>query len=84
MVANQRGCAVYDANNNRLEVIRPGESVTRYISCVNLRPTSDKVYGVEIEGDEILLLIGPPQNRRPQRKIGYRFSSLTGGYGRSV
>jgi hypothetical protein len=29
-------------------------------------------------------LVGPKQNQRPNRKIGYRFSSLSGGHSRMV
>ena len=32
------GYAVYDALANRLEVIRPGESIKRQIPCLNIRP----------------------------------------------
>lgn len=78
------GYAQYDPTRNRLEVVRPGENCTRYINCINLNPRSDKVFGVQIDGDEIWVLIGPLQNQRPNRKIGYRFSSLTGGYGRMM
>lgn len=78
------GYAVYDPIKNQLQVVRRGENVTRYVSCTNFHPSSEKVYGVEVDGDEIWLLIGPPQNGRPQRKLGYRFSSLAGGYGRSL
>lgn len=73
------GFALYDAANNRLEVIRPGESVTRYIPCQNLRPEMHKVHGVQVDGDEIWVFVGPPTNSRPNMKFIYRFSSLTGG-----
>ncbi|MEI6486231.1 MAG: hypothetical protein WCO11_08180 [Sphingomonadales bacterium] len=49
---------------------------------MNLNPRQEKVFGVQIDGDEIWILVGPQQNQRPNRKIGYRFSSLNGGYGR--
>lgn len=78
------GYAIYDPNQNRLEVVRPGENNTRYIPCTNLNPNSDRVFGVQIEGDEIWVLVGPKQNQRPNRKIGYRMSSLNGGYGRML
>lgn len=78
------GCATYDQANNRLEVVRPGENCTRYINCINLNPKSDRVFGIQIDRDEIWVLVGPHQNQRPSRKIGYRFSSLTGGYGRTI
>jgi hypothetical protein len=73
------GLAMYDAANNRLQVVRPGESITRYIPCMNLRPQSDKVFGVQVNGDEIYVLVGPHRNSRPNKKILYNFSSLSGG-----
>ena len=78
------GYAQYDPTRNRVEVVRPGENGTRYINCINLNPRSDKVFGLQIDGDEIWVLIGPPQNQRPNRKIGYRFSSLSGGNSRMI
>lgn len=78
------GFAIYDEARNRLEVVRPGENCTRYINCVNLNPKSDRVFGLQIDGDEIWVLVGPHQNARPNRKIGYRFSSLSGGHGRNI
>lgn len=75
---------MYDPGLNRLEVVRPGENSTRYISCINLHPKNDRVFGVQVDGDEIWVLVGPHNNQRPNRKIGYCFSSLTGGYGRSL
>lgn len=78
------GYAIYNPNNNRLEVIRPGENMTRYISCINLNPKANKVHGVQVDGDDIWLMIGPHNNPRPNKKIGYSFSSLTGGYSRSL
>ncbi len=79
-----QGYAMYDPANNRLEILRPGENCTRYISCTNLNTNSDKVFGLHIDGDEIWVQVGPLQNQRPNREIGYRFSSLTGGHGRSL
>jgi hypothetical protein len=76
------GYALYEPDTNRLRVIRPGENCIRYINCMNLNPRQEKVFGVQIDGDEIWILVGPQQNQRPNRKIGYRFSSLNGGYGR--
>ncbi len=70
---------MYDVTHNRLAVTRPGENLTRYIPCINLNPVSMKVHGVQINGDEIWVLVGPTTNPRPNRKIIYRFSSLTGG-----
>lgn len=78
------GYAIYDPTGNRLEVIRPGENSKRYIPCTNLRPQSDKVHGVQVNGDEICVLVGPMTNARPNRKILYRFSSLSGGSSRSL
>ena len=78
------GYAIYDPDQNRLEVVRPGENSTRYIRCTNLNPKSDHVFGVQIEGDEIWVLVGPTQNHRPNRKSGYRFSSLSGGHSRMI
>ena len=74
------GHAIYDETRNRLEVVRSRENTTRYIKCVNLYPKSLRVFGVQIDGDDIWVLIGPHQNARPNRKIGYRFSSLSGGH----
>jgi len=73
------GLAMYDAANNHLQVVRPGESMTRYIRCINLRPASDKVFGVQVNGDDIYVLVGPHSNSRPNKKILYKFSSLSGG-----
>lgn len=73
------GYAHYDARHNRLEVIRPGETIARHIPCLNLRPQIDKVHGVQIDGDEIQVFVGPHTNPRPNRKLIYRFSSLRGG-----
>jgi hypothetical protein len=78
------GYAQYDATHNRLEIVRPGENCTRYINCTNLNPRSDRVFGVQVDGDEIWVLVGPVQNQRPTRKIGYRFSSLNGGHGAAL
>ena len=73
------GYALYDAQNNRLEVIRPGETSKRYIPCMNLRPSADKVHGLQISGDEIWVFVGAHSNPMPNRKFIYSFSSLTGG-----
>ena len=78
------GYAIYDESTNRLEVVRPGESSTRYIPCTNLRPAEVRVFGVQIDGDEIWVLVGPHNNQRPNRKIIYRFSSLSGGTSRGL
>lgn len=80
----KKGCALYDAVRNELEVVRPGESITRRIKCVNMRPEQDRVFGLEIDGDDIWLLIGPKNNQRPNRKINYKFSSLSGGSSRGL
>jgi len=78
------GFAVYDASNNRLDVIRPNETTTRHIKCNNLNPSADKVFGVEISGDEIWVFVGPHNNSRPNKKYIYFFSSLSGGSSRSI
>ena len=74
------GHAIYDETRNRLEVVRPGETTTRYIICTNLNPKSVRVFGITVDGDDIWVLVGPHQNPRPNRKIGHRFSSLSGGH----
>lgn len=79
-----KGHAVYDLSQNRLEVVRSGENIIRYIKCVNLNPKSVRVFGVQIDGDDIWVLVGPHSNQRANRKIGYRFSSLRGGHGRNI
>lgn len=73
------GYATYDAANNRLEVVRPSENMTRNIRCTNLNPAAMKVHGVQVNGDEIWVLAGPHSNPRPNRKFINRFSSLSGG-----
>jgi hypothetical protein len=73
------GYASYDPAKNQLEVIRPGENMTRTIRCTNLDPAAMKVHGVQVNGDEIWVLVGPHTNPRPNRKIVYHFSSLSGG-----
>jgi hypothetical protein len=78
------GYAMYDAGTNQLEVIRPGENMTRHIRCTNLNPDSVKVHGVQINGDEIWVLVGPKSNPRPNRKYIYNFSSLAGGSNTSI
>lgn len=78
------GYAMYDASGNRLEVIRPGENSKRHIPCTNIRPPHDKVHGVQVDGDDIWVLVGPSSNPRPNRKFLYRFSSLSGGSSRSL
>lgn len=78
------GYAMYDPAGNRLEVIRPGENTKRYIRCTNIRPPHDKVHGVQVDGDDIWVLVGPSSNPRPNRKFLYRFSSLSGGGSRSL
>jgi hypothetical protein len=78
------GIAMYDVQQNRLEIIRDGENMKRYITCTNLRPNYDRVHGVQVNGDEIWVLVGPPTNPRPNRKFIYRFSSLSGGSSTSL
>ena len=73
------GYATYDPLKNQLQILRPGETITRFIACTNFNPRVDKVHGVQINGDEIWLVVGPLNNPRPNRKFLYRFSSLIGG-----
>lgn len=42
------GYAMYDSSSNSLEVIRPGENMTRRIPCMNLNPSQERVHGVQI------------------------------------
>jgi len=49
------------------------------MSCTNFRPNQEQVFGVEVHSDEIWLLVGPLNNQCLNRKIIYRFSSLSGG-----
>jgi len=78
------GYARYVEGENALEVVRPGENMTRKIRCTNLNPSANRVFGVEVHGDEIWVLVGPLTNARPNRKYVYRFSSLTGGANSSL
>ena len=78
------GLALYDHANNRLEVTRKGESMKRYVSCANIRPPHDKVHGLQVDGDDIWVLVGPSTNSRPNHKFLYRFSSLSGGSSRCL
>ena len=75
----KNGIAQYDSVNNRLEVIRPNETFTRYINCNNLRPEQERVFGVQVNGDEIWVLTSPKNNQRPNKKFIYTFSGLCGG-----
>ena len=79
------GIARYDERNNKLIVIRKGENIERLIPCTNFNPKGgDKYFGVEINGDEIYLLVGPKNNPRPNKKFIYKFSSLTGGGSKTI
>jgi hypothetical protein len=78
------GYAIYNEDRNVLEVTRPGENMKRTIHCTNLNPASMRVHGVQINGDEIWVLVGPHSNPRPNRKIIYKFSSLSGGGSQSI
>jgi hypothetical protein len=78
------GYAIYKEDRIELEVIRPGENMKRTIHCTNLNPASVKVHGVQVQGDEIWVLVGPNANPRPNRKYIYRFSSLTGGASQNI
>lgn len=76
---SKSGIARYDERSNTLLVIRPGENSEWKIKCTNLNPRSVKVFGVQVEGNEIWVLTGPKTNSRPNRKYIYLFSSLSGG-----
>ena len=78
------GTAIYNQRTNELEVIREGESCTRKIKCLNLNPKSEKVHGVEVDGDDIYVLAGPNSNPRPNKKFKYSFRSLSGGSSRMI
>jgi hypothetical protein len=80
----KQGIAQYDLENNRLEIIRPNESITRYINCNNLRPEQERVFGVQVNDDEIWVLTGPKNNQKPNKKIIYSFSGLSGGASKSL
>ena len=78
------GIARYDERSNSLFVIRDGENRERKIKCTNLNPKAVRVFGVQVEGDEIWVLAGPKTNSRPNRKYIYKFSSLSGGSSKSL
>ena len=78
------GIARYDESKNCLIVVRKGESLERTIRCTNFNPGSYKYFGLETNGDEIYLLVGPKQNSRPNKKFIYKFSSLSGGSSKSI
>ena len=78
------GIARYDEKTNMLYMIRPGENTERKIKCTNLNPRAVKVFGVQVQGDEIWVLTGPKNNSRPNRKYIYFFSSLSGGRSKSL
>jgi len=78
-MASKEGMAIYLADTNELEVVRPGENNRRRIKCSNLNPKQSHVFGVQVQGDEIWVLTGPKSNSRPNRKYIYKFSSLSGG-----
>jgi hypothetical protein len=71
--------ARFDSALNSLIVVRRGESFERQIRCLNLSSLRHKVFGIEINGDAIDLMVGPRFSRRPDRRIRYFFSSLSGG-----
>ena len=75
----QQAYAYYKPANNTLEIIRPGETVTRIIRCTNLNPQADKVHGVEVNGDEVVVYVGPHNNPRPSHTRIYSMMSLSGG-----
>ena len=73
------GIARYDERSNSLFVIRPKENRERRIRCTKLNPKAVKVFGVQIDGNEMWVLTGPKTNSRLNRKYIYKFSSLSGG-----
>jgi hypothetical protein len=81
---SSQGYATYIADTNELEIVRSGESMRRRIHCTNIDPRSVKVHGVTVEGNEIWVFTGPVSNPRPNRKVLYLFSSLSGGSSRSI
>lgn len=75
----QIGLATYDRASNSLDVVRPGESFTRRIPCYNIYPQNERVFGIQVAGDDIWVLVGPKNNPRPDRRVCYQFSTLSGG-----
>lgn len=73
------GYATYNAANNTLEVVRPGENTTRIIRCAQIYPDHERVHGVAIDGDDIVVYVGPLTNPRPTHTRIYSFMSLNGG-----
>jgi hypothetical protein len=69
----------YDPLANCLVVLRSGEVIERKIPCLNVSRVLHKVYGVEICGDAVDLLVGLRGSSRPDRRVRYYFSSLRGG-----
>ena len=80
---SSKAYATYNRSNNTLEVVRSNETFTRSIPCLNLNPEWNKVHGVEISGDEILVFVGPETNPRPSHIMVYSLKSLSGGSRRS-
>jgi len=77
----KQGIARYDEARNELEVIRPNETTTRRIRCNGIDPRSKKVFGVEIHGDQIWVLLSSKSGSHPDEKRVYSFRSLSGGGG---
>lgn len=50
---------VYDARNNRLEIINLLENHKRYIPCIGINPETEKVLGADEFGDEIRVRVAP-------------------------
>ena len=50
---------VYDARNNRLEIISLLENHKRYIPCLGINPETEKVIGADEFGDEIRVRVVP-------------------------
>jgi hypothetical protein len=75
----QTGLANYDEESNSLDVLRPGEGFTRRIPCYNIIPQNERVFGVQVSGDDIWVFVGPKNNPRPDARVRFQFSSLSGG-----
>lgn len=70
------GYATYDTVKHQLAVVRPGEGHTRYLTMSNFRPESDRVFGVQVSGDEIWVMVGSHTSQRPNRRLIYGMSRL--------
>ncbi|HRJ94987.1 hypothetical protein [uncultured Thiothrix sp.] len=79
-----KGQALYNQKDNCLNVIRPSEHIKRHINCSNINPEKMKVHYVEVDGDDIWVFVSAHSNSRPDRKVLYHFSSLSGGGSRTI